>query len=374
MPTRNSAANRWKTRRSQAFRQAARKCQPDAMYVSSTIDVSYLTGFSGEDSALLFGRDWAVLITDFRFQEQAAGECPGVEILLRERSQSLEAAAGLAARGHSVRSLAFQEHHLTVAQYRALQAAVDGIKTEPVSGIVLRGRAQKDTEEIRLTRRAVQIAEKAFRQLIAPGSAGLVGRSERELQAELEHHMQAAGADRPAFDTIVAAGPNGSMCHYRPGNRKLRSGEALLIDWGAEVDGYRSDITRVVFLGHVDDRLREVYQVVLQAHDAAVAEIRPGVRCSSIDKIARAIIDQAGYGESFGHGLGHGIGREIHEQPRLAGHGAERLRQGMIVTVEPGIYLPGLGGVRIEDDILVTADGHQRLNRLPRTLKRMTLR
>ena len=186
--------------------------------------------------------------------------------------------------------------------------------------------------------------------------------------------MRMAGADGTSFDTIVAAGPNASMCHYKPGNRKVRRGEAVLLDWGALAEGYCSDITRVVFPGNPAPKIREIYGPVLEAHDAAVRAIRPGVQRKSVDRIARDIITGAGYGPNFRHGLGHGLGREVHEQPAFSRNNRARLRAGMIVTVEPGIYLPGIGGVRIEDDILVTPGGPRRLCSLPRSIDTMILR
>ena len=362
-------------RRRAVLRLANRDARVDAVFVTKRQDVGYLSGFGGEDGALLFGSGWAVLITDSRFVEQAPGECPGIEIADRAPSKlSVEKQAAATLKGRRVRRLGVQAGHVTLARHKALAAALGKKKIVPLTGVLLKLRRIKDAEEVRLVRKAVRIAERAFRELTARGTRYFVGRTERQLAAELEHRMRMAGADATAFDTIVAAGPNASICHYRPGNRKVRRGEAVLLDWGAVVDGYCSDITRVIFPGSVDPRIREIYGAVLDAHDAAVRAIGPGVQCGSVDRVARDIIAGAGYGPSFRHGLGHGLGREVHEQPTFAHNIKARLRAGTIMTVEPGIYLPGIGGVRIEDDILVTRAGCRRLCSLPRSIDSMILR
>ena len=196
------------------------------------------------------------------------------------------------------------------------------------------------------------------------------GQHEAELAAFLEYRVRALGADGVSFPTIVAADANAALPHAIPGRRKLKAGSSVLIDWGARFGGYCSDMTRVVALGKMKPKVREIYQIVLDAQLAAIDAIKPGVRQVDVDRVARDVIDQAGYGEQFGHGLGHGLGLDIHEAPRLsplAGDGV--LQPGHVVTVEPGIYLPGQGGVRIEDDVLVTERGHRVLTDLPKTLE-----
>jgi len=358
-------------RRRKVLRQASREEPVDAIFVSKREDVSYLSGFSGEDSALLFGSKWSILITDFRFGEQAPVECPGSEICLRPRKATLEEQAAELLGARNERIVGFQAADLSYERYAQLKKKARRTKLIPLPDVFSQVRSVKDDEEIEMTRLAVRMAEQAFRDLISQGAGHLVGRSERQIAAEMENRLRELGADRAAFDMIVAAGPNGSMCHYAPAERHLERGEALLIDWGAETLGYRSDITRVVFIESVSEKMREIYEVVRAAHDAAVAAIRPGVTCGAVDDAARNLINEAGYGKEFGHGLGHGIGREIHEQPRLFSASKTKLRKNMIVTIEPGIYLPGVGGVRIEDDILVTSDGQERLNALPRDLESM---
>ena len=362
------------SRRRQVLREANRADEVEAIFVVKRVDVSYLSGFSGEDSALLFGKNWSILITDFRFGEQAPEECPGTEIFVRPRSSTLEDQIGELVKQSDSKQLGFQSTELPYDRYTRLKKKLRGRKLVPLPDLFSEVRAVKNEEEIAVTQVAVDIAENAFRKLIGQGAKKLVGKSERQLAVQLENLLRQEGADRAAFDMIVAAGPNGSMCHYAPGDQILKRGDALLIDWGAETQGYRSDITRVVFMGSVSDKMREVYEIVLAAHDEAVAAVRPGVTCGKIDAAARDWIRDAGYGKEFGHGLGHGIGREIHEQPRLFAECKTKLKKNMIITIEPGIYLPGIGGVRIENDILVTANGRETLNKLPRDIESMIIR
>ena len=377
MPRQNHVARATYARRRRALDRLAKRHSPtriDAYLISKPEDVSYLSGFTGEDSALLSGAGWSVLVTDFRFAEQAPTECPGSEIRLRAKQRSLvdELVALINERG--VRSVGVQGDHMTIGQERALTKKLRKKCIRPLANLMVELRSIKDESEIRLTKKAVRIAETAFRRLIGQGARHLIGKTERQIAAELEWNMRSLGADGPAFEMIVATGANGSMCHYRPANRKIKRGDPVLFDWGASIDGYRSDITRVVFTGEPKPKMREIYNIVLQAHDAAVAAVRSGTTCGSVDKAGRQLITDAGYGNEFGHGLGHGIGREIHESPHVSPGNKQRLRKNSIITVEPGIYLPGVGGVRIEDDILVTTGDHERLNSLPRSLAKMVLR
>ena len=221
---------------------------------------------------------------------------------------------------------------------------------------------------------ALRVAEQAFVELTGGGAKALIGRTERQIAAELEYRMRMLGADKPSFESIIAAGPNGSKPHYRPRDRVVRKGEAVLIDWGAMVDGYCSDLTRVVFTGTIPPKIAELYEIVLRAQQAGIAALSAGAACKKVDAAARQVVEDGGYGKQFVHGLGHGLGRQVHEAPSLARTSDTRLRCGMVVTVEPGIYLPGVGGVRIEDDVLVARQGPRRLSRLSRDLQAMVLR
>ncbi len=359
-------------RRRKAFNLAYAKARVSAFLVSRPADVGYLTGFSGEDSFLLLGAKWASLITDGRYGEQASSECPEVDIVVRR--VAMFAAVAQILKSRRIRSLAVQAEHFTLQSHHHLSKAMNLPRLKSVTGVVDELRIIKDSHEIQAIRRAVRVAETAFKQLLALGAGGWLGRSERDIAGQLEYLMRLAGGQGPSFETIVAAGANGSKPHYRPGGRKIRRNEAVLIDWGAVVDGYCSDLTRVVFTGKIPPKLVGVYELVCRAQKAGISAIRPGVACKSPDKAARDVIQAAGYGDNFAHSLGHGLGRCVHESPALSALSKRRLRAGMVVTVEPGIYLPGIGGVRIEDDILVTRDGPRRLSTLRRDTSAMVLR
>ncbi len=358
-------------RRRRKLIRTMRAAKLHALLVTADADVGYLTGFTGDSSYLLVTERCTCLVTDGRYDEQARAECGDIEIHVRRKAMAPEVAKVI--KGRSIRRLGVQAEHVTLATRKALAKSVGEKRIRSTLQMVARLRQIKDESEIKAIRRSVRIAEKAFRQLIAPGAKALVGRTERQVAAELEYLMRLAGADGPSFETIVAAGSHGSQPHYRPAGRKIRRGGAVLIDFGARAAGYASDLTRVLFMDRIPPRLREPYEVVRRAQQAAIAAIRPGVACKTVDAAARDVIAAAGYGERFAHGLGHGLGRAVHEGPGLGRSAPGRLRMGMIVTVEPGIYLPGVGGIRIEDDVLVTPDGRRRLSTLPRAAETMIL-
>jgi Xaa-Pro aminopeptidase len=364
---------RFAARRRSALRRLD-DCQSglDALLVSRVQDVTWLSGFTGEDSMLLLGRDWTVLLTDGRYDEQARQECAGVEVSVRTGAMSAAIAEVLA--GRKVRKLGFQAASLTVAQRDALAGKVGKVKLMGVTEVLSHVRLVKDAEEVASIRRSARVAQKAFKELTARGPKAFVGRTEAQVAAELEYLMRKGGASGASFETIVAAGAHGSRPHYRPGATKIRAGDPVLIDWGALVDGYCSDLTRVVFTGRIPPKIAEIYAIVLDAQQAAIRAVGSGRSVKTVDAAARDRITRAGYGEQFVHGLGHGIGLEIHEGPSLSSRSKMRLRKGMVVTVEPGVYLPGVGGVRIEDDVLVEAHGQTVLTSLPRTLSAMELR
>lgn len=358
-------------RRRAVLRQAARQRKTSALLVTNPQDVGYLTGFTGEDSYLLLGNRWAVLVTDGRYTEQAARECPDVDIHTRTGKMTAALADCLA--GRNVRSLGLQAGHVTLALRDALGKTLGKRSLHGLGNLTGPLRQCKDEAEIRILQKAIRIAQKAFRDLTGRAVAGFVGRTERQLAAELDYLMRQHGAEAPSFETIVAAGPNSSLPHYRPAGRKIKPGEPVLFDFGARCDGYCSDLTRVVFTGTIPTKIGEMYDVVRAAQQAAIAAIRPGVACKTVDAAAREVIADAGYAEQFIHSTGHGIGLDIHEAPALSRLVEDRLKTGMVVTVEPGIYLPGIGGVRIEDDVLVTTDGQKKLSSLPTDLDAMRL-
>mgnify|MGYP001319117326 CR=1 FL=1 len=351
----------------------ARKHKVQAMLVTRVEDVGYLSGFTGHDSWLLVGEEWsAILITDGRYDEQARLECPGLEVFVRPAG--LAAAVKECLKGRGVRRLGVQKGNVTVGLHGALGQTLGTAKVRASDDLVDQLRVIKDKQEVRAIERALRVAEQAFMELTGGGAKALIGRTERQIAAELEYRMRMLGADKPSFESIIAAGPNGSKPHYRPRDRVVRKGEAVLIDWGAMVDGYCSDLTRVVFTGTIPPKIAELYEIVLRAQQAGIAALSVGAACKKVDAAARQVVEDGGYGKQFVHGLGHGLGRQVHEAPSLARTSDTRLRCGMVVTVEPGIYLPGVGGVRIEDDVLVARQGPRRLSRLSRDLQAMVLR
>lgn len=360
-------------RRMSALRRVFAKGGAQSMLVSSQCNVRYFSGFTGEDSYLLVGRAWATLLTDGRFTEQARTECPkAIKVFIRDGRMLDAIVEGLLGRG--VRRLGIEGNHVTVAVKNSLDGGLGGIKTKVFSGEIDALREVKDETELAGIRKAVAVAESAFLSLLKGGQRKFVGRTERQVAAELEYQMRAGGADNMAFETIVACGPHAALPHYRAGDTRIRAGEPVLIDWGAVVGGYHSDLTRVVFTGRIPAQIGRIYELVRRAQLAGIAAVKAGVNCEKVDEAARAVIAAGGFGYKFSHGLGHGVGLEIHESPRLGKRAVQKLQAGMVVTVEPGIYLPGVGGVRIEDDVLVTASGRRRLSHLPTDLDEMVLR
>jgi len=352
-------------------RSAIRALDTDALLITNANDIRYLTGFSGEDSWVLIGAapgHGLTVISDFRFEEELAALPDRVRIVIR-KGPIAPAAVGLI-KELRLKRVGIQVEHLTGATRHELVKALGAKRIIDTSGVLTRLRVIKDESEVRLIRKAVSVQESAMEALLRLVRPGM---KESEVAALLEYGMKSRGADGTSFDTNVSARANGSKPHYRPGAVTLKRGTPLLIDWGARVGGYCSDMTRTFHFGRWSPAMREIYEVVLEAHLAAIDAIGPGVPAREVDRVARDIIGRAGYAERFGHGLGHGIGLDIHEAPRLAATSDTVLEPGMVVTVEPGIYLPGVGGVRIEDDILVTERGRRNLCTLPKDLKWATL-
>jgi Xaa-Pro aminopeptidase len=346
----------------------------DALLVTNPENRRYLSGFTGHDSgadsagALLVGRGDVTLVTDKRYREQAAAECPGLRLAVREDKAPPVMAA--AARELGVRRLGFEATHLTVALRDDLAAAAAeaGVALEllPTRGLVEALRVVKDDDEIAAIERAVAITDETFAHLLRFLRPGL---TEREVADEIARDMRARGAEGMAFDPIVAGGPNAALPHASPTDRALAAGETLTVDMGARVDGYCADMTRTVCLGRPPREVRAVYDLVLRAQRACAEGLRPGLNGQQADALARDVFAAAGRDEQYLHGTGHGLGLEIHEDPRLGRFGAEHtLAPGMVVTVEPGLYISGWGGVRIEDTVVLTADGARTLSRAPKDL------
>lgn len=332
-----------------------------ALLVTQRENVRYLTGFTGSSGSVVVSSGKPVLVTDFRYQIQAHSEAPEVTVLVQKKDHV--SAVKEASRRLGADTLWFNEATMTIDRAKALRKQglrLKGIK-DPVSGL----RQRKDTEELAKIKTAVRRAETSFlalKRFIRPGA------SERELGLRLEMLIREQGASRTAFDSIVASGTNGAMPHASITDRRLRAGDLVTIDFGAEADGYFCDITRTVCVGRPTARQCLVHDLVLKAQEQAISAVQPGVRCAELDRYARSTIAQAGHAKHFGHATGHGIGLMVHEGPSLSAVSKEVVDEGMVFTVEPGVYIAGWGGVRIEDMVLVTADGHRVLTSLPREL------
>ncbi|MFS0899066.1 M24 family metallopeptidase [Mycolicibacterium litorale] len=323
----------------------------DAMLVTDLINVRYLSGFTGSNAALLVrvSDTTPVLATDGRYRTQAARQSPDAEIVI-ERACGPALAARAA--GDGLRRLGFESQVVTVDGHRRLVQAADHTELVRAAGMVEALREVKDAGEVALLRLACEAADAALADLLAGGGLR-PGRTEKEVRRDLEALMLDHGADGPSFETIVAAGPNSAIPHHRPTDAVLTTGDFVKIDFGALVSGYHSDMTRTFVLGRAEDWQREIYDLVATAQRAGTDALAAGVTLSEVDAASRQVIADAGYGECFGHGLGHGVGLQIHEAPGINAAAAGTLLAGSVVTVEPGVYLPDRGGVRIEDTLVV---------------------
>jgi Xaa-Pro aminopeptidase len=336
----------------------------DALLVSNPLNVTYLTGFSGDSSHLILLPQRTLLVSDRRFTAQLAEECPGLETVIRPPAQTLHAAVAEALTKLGVRSVGFESSHLTVAEWETLREAVKTIDWKPGRDRVEKLRVIKDESEVAAIREAIDLAERAFsvfRTLLRPADR------EKDLADFLEATIRRLGGNGTSFPSIIAVGERAALPHAPPTERAVGDGELLLVDWGASGRFYKSDLTRTFATRTISPKLEAVYAVVAKAQQRAIARIRPGVKGREVDAEARAVIAEANFGD-LDHGLGHGIGLEIHEGPALRPNSEAVLQPGMVVTVEPGIYQPGWGGVRIEDDVLVTPDGCEVLTHVGRDL------
>ena len=335
------------------------------LLISNFTNVTYLTGFTGDSSHLLLTGHDEVLVSDFRYITQLEEECPGLRTHIRPSSVLLRDAVVEVIGAAKVGRLAIEGDSFTVADYAHLTDKLPKLAVLCTAGLVEQLREIKDQEEVAEIRLAVRHAERAFAVLRATLRPG---RSEKELADELDHQLRLQGAQCSSFPPIVAADARAALPHARPTTEPIDGAKLLLVDWGASSRGYKSDLTRVLVTGKISPKLERLYGVVLTAQELAIAAIRPGKTGREIDAIARGIIAAAGFEKYFGHGLGHGLGLDVHELPRLSVINEKPLRAGMVVTVEPGIYLPGWGGIRIEDDVLVTRRGHEVLTSCPKQL------
>jgi Xaa-Pro aminopeptidase len=359
-------------RRLDKLRRLFKRDRVDFVLVVSEPNVRYLTGFTGEASALLVSEDRALLVSDGRFATQIEQECPGLEVHIRPVGQLLYDALGEVIEKLGASRVGYEPAALSVAHFETLKDKAKTVDWASIPGRVESLRAVKDRGEIEAIRRAIDQAERAFAMLRAGLSEG---DSEKDTADALEGYLRKCGATSAAFAPIVAVGPRAALPHARPtGEAKVGDSEFVLIDWGGSAGAYKSDLTRVLVTGKVTPKFEKVYRTVLAAQERGIAALKPGATAGEVDAAARSVIEKAGFGRFFTHGLGHGIGLEIHENPSFRRDNPAKLKAGMVVTIEPGIYLPDWGGIRIEDDVHVTPDGPEVLSRVPKSLDSASLR
>lgn len=357
--------------RLEAVRRALNDCETplDALLLTDLDNIGYLTGFTGSTAQAVITPDEAILITDSRYTIQAARECSQFALVETPRGSGGygEALQTVLKDRPALRRVGFEAGQVTVAAWEKLRELSPEVEWVSTENLVEALRQVKDAGEIALIRRAIAVAEAAFlsvKPLLTPGTR------EQDFALELEFAMRRAGAEKAAFESIVASGALGARPHHHAGPRPFAVGDFVTVDWGASVGGYHSDITRTIGIGAVTDHQREIYAIVMEAQQRAIAAIRPGRTGKDIDAVARDFIAAQGYGEAFGHGLGHSLGRSVHDGPGFSVRTESLVLQpGMVLTVEPGIYLEDWGGIRIEEDILVTDSGCEILTHLPNTLE-----
>ena len=344
----------------------------EALLVNYATNVQYLTGFTGGASYLIVGRSGDMLVSDGRFTEQIADEAPGVPAHIRTLKETTIDALGHVIGKLGLRNIGVESSRICVSEFESLKTKLPSANWSLTQGMVEELRVIKDENEINAVRRAIVVAEKVyeqFRRELRPDD------TELELSDRVEALVRKFGGRGTSFEPIVAVGERSALVHAPPTSRKAASGSWTLLDWGAIVDGYRSDLTRILIPNRPPvrtdatprldrDRLAKVYQAILSARDSALAVMKPGAACKDVDAAARAALAEVGLADQFTHSLGHGLGLETHEKPGLRGTSDEVLQAGMVVTIEPGVYVPGWGGVRVEDDILITTEGPQFLGSL----------
>ena len=335
----------------------------EAFLVTKRENVRYLSNFTGTAGKLLVTQRDNIFITDFRYLDQASEQTDGC--VIEEISSNFVEGLSELLKRKNIKELSFESEAVNYKLYQKLEEKLelDNLKAE--DSLVEKLRLIKDETEIEKIKKAVEIADQGFQFLL---DFIKIGKTEKEIALELEFFMKREGGEANAFDFIVASGKRGALPHGVASSKKIEKGDLVTIDFGTVYQGYHSDITRTIAVGEPEDRLKDIYQLVLSAQQKVISEIKAGMSCFDADKIARDFIAEAGYKDNFGHGLGHGIGLEIHEGPRVSYTSEDILKPGMIVTDEPGIYISNFGGVRIEDDLLITEDGCEVLNSAPKEL------
>lgn len=343
------------------LREAVAAAEVDALLVTNLTNVRYLCGFSGSNGQLLVNATGAKFFSDPRYRARAGDLVQGAEIEIYDNSLHDSLGPHLATTG--TKKVGVEGATMTVAQKAHLEGKLPDLELASTKDLVEDLRRRKDAEEVSLLREAARIADEAFDWIVERLGPG---RTEREIALDLEVEMRRRGADSVSFEPIVGSGPLSAHIHHTPSDRELVTGDLVLLDFGARWQGYCSDLTRTLALGSASAHHKEVYATVLAAQTAGIDAIKAGVECAAVDGAARKVIDDAGYGATFGHGLGHGLGLDIHEAPRFHRKSEDTLVAGDVMTVEPGVYETGSGGIRIEDDVLVTADGCEVLGKAPK--------
>ena len=348
-------------KRRRRLRAQMRRERLSAILITNPLNVTYLTGFTGDSSYLLLTADRELLFSDTRYAVQIAEECPGLDTNIRTaRTTMIEAVKSVVGQ-MKIKACGFELSDVRKSLFDQLETEIE-IEWVGTECWVEQLRAIKDRFEISRIRASIRVNEKAFQAVVARLTPDF---TELQIAHELEHQMRSFGATHAAFDPIVGVGERGALPHAKLTSKRIKEADFVLIDWGARVEGYASDLTRVLVTStKIPAKFRKVYEIVLRAQLAAIDKIRPGATFQEVDAAARNVIEDAGFGKNFGHGLGHGFGLQIHEHPFLSPIKKGVLEANMVVTVEPGIYLPGWGGIRIEDDVLVTKSGHEVLSQL----------
>ena len=345
------------------IRQRLHEESIDALLVTNPYNRRYMANFTGTAGVVFITKEEALFITDFRYVEQATEQAVGYTVVEQRRTVVEQVADEVVRLG--VRPLGFEKDHMTYGEFEIFEEYVDAILV-PVSGWVEQLRLIKTEDELAILQRAADIADETFEHICTYIRPGV---SELDVANEMERYMRSLGATQSSFDSIVASGVRGALPHGVASDKLIEEGELVTLDFGALYNGYISDITRTVAVGEPSEQMKEVYEIVLAAQKRGVEQIRPGMKASEADQVVRDVIVEKGYGEAFGHSTGHGIGLEVHEMPALSSRNDTVLQCGMTVTVEPGIYLPGIGGVRIEDDIVLTETGNRRLTKSSKELR-----
>jgi Xaa-Pro aminopeptidase len=346
--------------RIERLREQLTQLKLDHFLVSHVPHVRYFTGYTGDEGHLIVNQERAIFLCDSRFEEQARGEVGDVEIVVHPENL-FAVLPDLNLKG----AMGVESLHLSVADMDNLQHALPDCNFEPQARVIDAIASVKDQDEIDCIKHAVDISQKAFTEVLDLVTEGA---TERDLAVELSYRQMKYGGEKDAFDLIVASGPRGALPHGLASDRKIRTGDLIVFDWGCRWKGYPSDITRMVVVGAADQRQKEIFQIVRDAQRKALDAVRAGVSVAELDRIARNHINDAGYGSEFSHPLGHGLGLDVHSFPRVTQSLDYRLPADTVITIEPGIYIPGWAGIRLEDDVRVTPDGAEILTSLPREL------